>query len=125
MEPGLSSVDIFLPRGFLISRERRINANLPQDALPDYLLYQHKFNHDGQTSTRTSLLARVRLEPWSARVVLPHETTHSKAKDDRLKLLRACAANFSPIMSMYDDPQGRIRHLLAAYAANAQVQITH
>src|SRR5207237_9941747 len=52
------------------------------------------------------------------------EATHSKAKDDRLKLLRACAANFSPIMSLYNDPQGRLRRLLAGYAANAQVQIT-
>lgn len=101
--------------------EWRRDAILWQEAAPCYYLYQQIFTHNGQTYTRTSLLARVRLEPWDARVVLPHETTHSKAKDDRLQLLRACAANFSPLMSMYDDPQGRMRRLLAAYAAGVRI----
>jgi uncharacterized protein (DUF1015 family) len=48
----------------------------------------------------------------------------AKPKDDRLKLLRACVTNLSPIMSLYNDPQGRIRRLLTPYAANAEVQIT-
>ncbi len=104
--------------------EWRANGVLRQETVPCYYLYQQTFTHNGQSYTRTGLLARVRLEPWSAKVVLPHELTHSKAKNDRLKLLRACAANFSPLMTMYDDPQGRIRRLHAAYAANAEVQIT-
>src|SRR5260221_2076076 len=48
----------------------------------------------------------------------------AKPKDDRLQLLRACATNFSPIMSLFDDPQGRIRRLLNLYTANPEVQIT-
>ena len=123
-ESGDTSLNNRYTRAAAIFGEWRINNILRQDPVPCYYLYQQIFNHGGQTYTRTSLLVRVRLEPWSARVVLPHETTHSKAKDDRLKLLRACAANFSPIMSLYNDPQGRMRRLLAAYAANAQVQIT-
>jgi uncharacterized protein (DUF1015 family) len=123
-ESGDTSLNNRYTRAAAIFGEWRINNILRQDPVPCYYLYQQTFNHAGQTYTRTSLLVRVRLEPWSARVVLPHETTHSKAKDDRLKLLRACAANFSPIMSLYNDPQGRMRRLLAAYAANAQVQIT-
>ena len=104
--------------------EWRLQAVLCQDALPGYYLYQQLFSQNGQQYTRTSLLARVRLEPWSSKIVLPHEHTMSKPKDDRLKLLRACATNLSPIMSLYDDPQGRIRRLLGAYADNAEVQIT-
>ncbi len=123
-EPGDTSLNNRYTRAAAIFGEWRINDILRQEATPCYYLYQQIFNHDGQTYTRTSMLARVRLEPWSAKVVLPHETTHSKAKDDRLRLLRACAANFSPIMSMYEDPQGRIRRLLAAHAANAEVQFT-
>src|SRR3989440_3424216 len=123
-EPGDTSLNNLNTRAAAIFGEWRINDILRQEAIPCYYLYQQIFNHDGQTYTRTSMLARVRLEPWSAKVVLPHETTHSKAKDDRLRLLRACAANFSPIMSMYEDPQGRIRRLLAAHAANAEVQFT-
>jgi uncharacterized protein (DUF1015 family) len=97
---------------------------LHQDTKPSYYLYQQIFQQGDQTYTRTSLLARVRLEPWSARVVLPHEHTLAKPKDDRLSLLRACSTNFSPIMSMYNDPQGRIRRILNGYAAQAEVHIT-
>jgi len=69
------------------------------------------------------LLARVRLEPWSARVVLPHEHTLAKPKSDRLNLMRACAANLSPVMSLYNDPRGRVRKLLEPYAANAGLRV--
>ncbi len=54
-------------------------------------------------------------------MILPHEHTMSKPKNDRLRLLEACATNLSPIMSMYDDPQGRIRRLLAPYAATPAI----
>ncbi len=123
-QPGDNTLNNRYTRAAATLAEWRLRGILRQDSIPCYYLYQQVFTHDGKTYTRTSLLARVRLEEWNARVVLPHELTHSKAKDDRLKLLRACATNFSPVMSMYDDPQGRIRALLAPYAAGAEVQIT-
>ncbi len=101
--------------------EWRLQGILRQDEAASYYLYQQKFTHHGQHFTRTSLLARVRLEPWDARVVLPHENTLAKAKDDRLKLYRACATNLSPIMSLYDDPQGRMRRLLSSYTPEVQI----
>lgn len=103
--------------------EWRLKGVLREEAVASYYLYQQVFAHEGRQYTRTSLIARVRLEEWNARVVLPHEHTLAKAKDDRLKLLRACAANFSPIMCLYDDPQGRIRRLLTAYAEQPEMQI--
>jgi len=104
--------------------EWRRNGALRQEVTPCYYFYQQQFTHNSQTYTRTSLLARVRLEPWSAKVVLPHEHTMTKPKNDRLQLLRACVTNFSPLMSMYDDPQGRMRRLLSVYATDAEVQMT-
>lgn len=104
--------------------EWRLQGIMQQETQPCYYLYQQTFTHNGQTYTRTSLLARVRLEPWEKRVVLPHENTLAKAKEDRLQLLRACSANFSPIMCLYDDPQGRMRRLLSDYASQAEVQLT-
>jgi uncharacterized protein (DUF1015 family) len=123
-EPGDTTLNNRYTRAASTYAELRANSILRQDAIPCYYFYQQIFTHSGKTYTRTSLLARVRLEPWSARVVLPHEHTMAKPKDDRLKLLRACVTNLSPIMSLYDDPQGRIRRLLSSYAANAEVQIT-
>lgn len=123
-EPGDTTLNNRYTRAASTFAEWRVHSILQQDATPCFYLYQQVFAHNGQTYTRTSLLARVRLEPWSARVVLPHEHTMAKPKDDRLKLLRACVTNLSPIMSLYDDPQGRIRRLLSSYAASAEVQIT-
>ena len=54
---------------------------------------------------------------------MPHEHTRTKDKQDRLDLLRACATNFSPIMSMYDDPQGRLRRLFRGYAEQAELRL--
>jgi uncharacterized protein (DUF1015 family) len=101
----------------------RLQGIIQQTQQPCYYLYQQRFTHADQLYTRTSLLARVRLEPWEAKIILPHEHTRKKDKEDRLNLLRACSTNFSPIMCMYDDPQGRIRHLLTPYADQATVKI--
>ncbi len=104
--------------------EWRLQQVLQEETAPCYYVYAQTFTHEGQQYTRTSLIARVRLEQWDAKVILPHEHTLAKAKDDRLKLLRACAANLSPIMSLYDDPQGRIRRLLASHTEHAEVHFT-
>lgn len=96
---------------------------LRQEATPSYYAYRQVFTHGGQTYARTSLLARVRLEPWEKHVVLRHEYTRKKDKDDRLQLLRACSVNLSPILSMYDDPQGRMRRLLSEYVQHPAVSL--
>jgi len=51
---------------------------------------------------------------------LPHEHTLSKPKDDRLHLLRACAANLSPIMALYDDAD----HIIAKQADCTHERVT-
>ena len=122
-EPGDNTLDNVYTRAAATFSQWRLHNILRQDPTPYFYLYQQRFTYGGQTYTRTSLMARVRLEPWSARVVLRHEHTLAKAKKDRLQLFRACAANFSPVMSMYDDPQGRIHRLLSSYAAHPTIQI--
>ncbi len=123
-EPGDTTLNNRYTRAAATYAEWRASSILLQDPTPCYYLYQQIFTYNGQAYTRTSLLARVCLEPWDARIVLPHEHTMAKPKDDRLKLLRACVTNLSPIMSLYDDPQGRIRRLLSPYTATPEVQIT-
>ncbi len=104
--------------------EWRQSGVLQQDASPAYYAYQQVFQHGGHSYTRTSLFARVRLEPWEKHVVLRPEFTRKKDKDDRLQLLRACSLNLSPIMSMYSDPQGRIRRILGDYLTQPLAQLT-
>lgn len=106
-EPGDDALENRYTRAASTFAEWRLQGVLAQDA-PGLYLYEQRFAAQGHDYTRLSLLARVRLEPWEAGVILPHERTLSKPKDDRLKLYRACAANLSPIMALYDDPQGEL-----------------
>ncbi|HEX8794647.1 MAG TPA: DUF1015 domain-containing protein [Polyangiaceae bacterium] len=62
---------------------------------------------------RRGFLALVRLVPFSARVVLPHERTLSGPKEDRLKLFRATGANLSPGFMLYRDARGELAPALA------------
>ncbi len=66
--------------------------------LQDYTL------EDGTQLTRKGFIALCKLEEYSSGKISPHERTHQKQIDDRLKLLRACKANLSPILSLYTDP---------------------
>ena len=113
-EPGDTSLNNRYTRAAATFAEWRVKSALQQEATPCFYLYKQIFTYNAQTYIRTSLLARVRLEPWSTKIVLPHEHTLAKPKDDRLKLLRACVTNLSPIMSLYDDPQSRMRRLLSS-----------
>jgi uncharacterized protein (DUF1015 family) len=53
-----------------------------------------------------------KLEALDSGHIYPHENTRAAAKTDRLNLIEACCANFSPIWSLYSDPQGLIIGLL-------------
>lgn len=53
---------------------------------------------------RWGIIALVRIEDPATGVILPHERTFSAHKDDRLRLFRACNAQFSQIFGLYEDP---------------------
>jgi uncharacterized protein (DUF1015 family) len=65
---------------------------------------------DGVARRRDGLVAALRLEPYSAGVVLPHERTHAGPKEGRLRLLRATRTHVEPILLLYEGslagPQG-------------------
>jgi uncharacterized protein (DUF1015 family) len=71
---------------------------------------------DGGRHEREGFFGTVRLVPYEEGVVLPHERTYEQAKRSQLRLLRAVRANLSPIMLLYDDPQGRPHRALAPFA---------
>ncbi|HEU5384195.1 MAG TPA: DUF1015 domain-containing protein [Ktedonobacteraceae bacterium] len=122
--PEDTTLDNRYTRAATALAEWRLAGVLRQEEVPTYYAYRQIFKHGGQTYQRTSLIARVRLEPWEEHVVLRHEFTRKKDKDDRLQLMRACAANLSPIMSMYNDPQGRMRRLLGEHLQQPEVRVT-
>jgi len=88
---------------------------LVQDAQPSFYTYLQRFPHPlqpGQICERQTLFVALKLEPYENGVVLPHEETHTKAKEDRLRLMRATKANPEPIYGLYEDADGAISTLL-------------
>jgi uncharacterized protein (DUF1015 family) len=86
---------------------------LVRDPIPGFYRYDQSFVPPGAAPgapalSRRGFLALVRLVPFSARVVLPHERTLSGPKEDRLKLFRATRANLSPGFMLYSDPRGQL-----------------
>lgn len=67
----------------------------------DEMDYPHPFQ--AKRFSRLAVFAAVALAPFEEKIVFPHEKTHATAKVDRLHLLRAVRANFSPIFGLYED----------------------
>jgi uncharacterized protein (DUF1015 family) len=89
----------------------RDEGTLVRDVEPAFYRYDQTFLPPGggaKTITRRGFLALVRLVPFSARVVLPHERTLSGPKEDRLKLFRATRTNLSPGFMLYRDARGEL-----------------
>ena len=70
--------------------------------------YYQEFEEKGRRLTRKGFIARVKLEDFSTKIILPHERTFPKHKADRMKLMTACKANMSPVFSVYSDPDGTV-----------------
>jgi uncharacterized protein (DUF1015 family) len=89
---------------------------LRRDPTPAIYLYEQEFSA-GQTSRlrRRGLLALVRLHEYAEQVILPHERTFSRHKDDRLQLMRACPANLEAILGFYPGSNQAIGALLDRY----------
>lgn len=103
-------------------REWRSEGTLRRDESPSFYLLRQSFQYGGQQFTRSLLFARLRVEPWSAGVVLPHEQTFGAPKEDRLKLLRATGVNTSPVFLLYRDSSGAIAEVLNAAAGKSPLR---
>ena len=81
---------------------------LIQDKKPGFYFYSQEYEYVGESVCRVGFFARVRTEDFSLGNICPHEFTLAKAKQDRMNLLKACRANFSPVFGLFSDPSGEI-----------------
>jgi uncharacterized protein (DUF1015 family) len=65
-------------------------------------LEQDAVGPDGVARTREGIVASLRAEPYSAGAVLPHELTHRRAIEGRLRLLRATRVQLESIFVLYE-----------------------
>lgn len=71
-------------------------------------IYEQEFSVKNEKKKRRGIIARVKLEEFSSKKVLPHEKTFPKHKEDRLKLLRATEANTGQIFLLYKDEEKKV-----------------
>jgi uncharacterized protein (DUF1015 family) len=110
--PGDDRLQNHYTRAGALFRQWERDEVLVRDQTPAFYYWETDFQHDGRTYTRTGLAALVRLEPLRGGGIRPHEQTFSAVKADRLELLKASQANFSPIFSIFPDPDNQIVSLL-------------
>jgi uncharacterized protein (DUF1015 family) len=84
---------------------------LRQDERAAYYILRQRFDVAGQERERVGLFGALRLETLG-RGVLPHEDTAAGPKEDRLALMEATQANFSPIMMLYRDSSRAVAQVL-------------
>ncbi|MDE2884992.1 MAG: DUF1015 domain-containing protein [Chloroflexota bacterium] len=89
---------------------------LARDDAPAYYLLRQRFAAAGVERERHCLFGALHLEELGDGV-LPHENTAAGPKEDRLALMRAAHANFSPILMLYRDATGSIARTLAEATA--------
>lgn len=74
-----------------------------------YIIQKYK-SQNGKVIERKGFIAKNKIESFESKKILPHEYTMGGPKEDRLKLTRACDANFSQIFMVYSDPSMTIEN---------------
>lgn len=92
---------------------------LMRDTAPTMYVYGQRYALNGVVQERLGLMAALKVEPYEAGVVLPHEQTFPSHKEDRFRLLSTARAQFSPIFGLYSAGGGSVRSTLEAQATGA------
>ena len=99
--------------------EWRREGLLVLEESPSYYRYAQTFTlpNTGEAYTRTKLVATIKVEPYSNGVVLPHERTFPKHRQDRLRILEATRSHVECILGLFEDDDGSLHGLIAGAAA--------
>lgn len=80
------------------------DGTLEKERRPALWSYRQTFTEEGRTHVRDALVGLVKLSEYEAGMVLPHERTLSKPKEDRLALLAATKADLELVFLMTRAP---------------------
>jgi len=112
-------------RAALRLSEWRRDGILAADLEPSVYRLEQKFVNplDGIERVRTALITLLKIEPYEKGVVLPHEQTFPKHKEDRLRLLEATRAHVECIFGLVEDDDRRMVRLMesAPFASTSHV----
>jgi len=82
---------------------------LLQDGRPCFYMYRQSFDHDGRELSRSGIIGALRAEGYASGMIIPHEETFPKVKEDRLELLRATRTHCESIFGLYDSLSPQLR----------------
>ncbi|MFB0565131.1 MAG: DUF1015 domain-containing protein [Candidatus Aminicenantaceae bacterium] len=94
---------------------------LIRDETEALYIYEQEFSVRNERKKRKGIIARVKLEEFSSKKVLPHEKTFPKHKIDRLNLLRATKANTGQIFLLYKDEEKKVFQAVQEALEKAEV----
>jgi uncharacterized protein (DUF1015 family) len=86
----------------------RLRGVMKQDAAPAIYVHDHEFSVGKTRVRRRGVHCAMRLHLPEEGIVMPHEHTFPKAKEDRLALLRATRTNTSAIFGVFEDARGEV-----------------
>lgn len=92
---------------------------LAQDTKESIYIYEENFEVAGLSYSFRGFTCYAKLHEFSENIILPHEETLSKAKTDRLNLLKTTGCSFSQIYSLYSDKSGETAKLIAELSSRA------
>lgn len=79
---------------------------LTYDSGENLYIYRQEYYIEEEKKTLTGIICALKIEePGPDCSILPHEKTLGKPREDRLNLIRASKANFSPIFGLFEDPR--------------------
>ena len=90
---------------------------LRRDAECSFYLMHHSYPFGGRRYKYSGLFADVLVENYDRGTVVPHELTAESVVQDLADLLHACQAQFSPIMSLYQDSASELHPIFDAISA--------
>jgi uncharacterized protein (DUF1015 family) len=93
---------------------------------PVFYRYVQTFKIPGeqQAVVRKSIIALIKTEPYEKGVVLPHEQTFPKHKEDRLRILEATRAHLECIFGLFEDEGGKVFNRIESAPASMAADVT-
>src|SRR5512143_2254232 len=93
-------------------KDRLAKGELVRDPSRAMYRYDQVFDAGYRVLTRTTLLAAVRLSPWSEGAIRPHEETNPTARDAATAMISEAGAHTEPVFLGYRDAAREIDRLI-------------
>lgn len=107
-------------------QEWRQTGFIAAESEPAFYRYRQTFTvpGDSQVHERVALITLIKVEPYENGVVLPHEQTFPKHKEDRLRILEATRSHLECIYGLFEDDTKQIFSEITAAPATGVADVT-